>query len=42
MGGGAGRRGEDEVELDQRPDYLVESDDVWGDGRLAAPAVLGE
>lgn len=42
MGAGAGKRGQDEIELDQRPDYLVESDDIWGDGRLAAPAVLGE
>jgi len=40
MGAGAGRRSDDQ-ELDKRPDYLVETDDVWGDGRLAAPPVLG-
>lgn len=40
MGAGAGRRSDDE-ELEKRPDYLVETDDVWGDGRLAAPPVLG-
>ena len=39
--GGAGRRGSGDEELDKRPDYLVETDDVWGDGRLAAPPVLG-
>jgi len=40
MGGAGGRRSDDE-ELEKRPDYLVETDDVWGDGRLAAPPVLG-
>ena len=39
--GGAGGRRSDEEELEKRPDYLVETDDVWGDGRLAAPPVLG-
>ncbi|SDJ43380.1 hypothetical protein SAMN05444157_3343 [Frankineae bacterium MT45] len=40
-GGGAGGRRSDEEELNKRPDYLVETDDIWGDGRLAAPPVLG-
>ncbi len=40
-GAGGGRRGDDEQELNRRPDYLVETDDIWGDGRLAAPSVLG-
>ncbi|SOD72403.1 hypothetical protein SAMN05892883_1800 [Jatrophihabitans sp. GAS493] len=39
--GGAGARRGEEEELNKRPDYLVETDDIWGDGRLAAPPVLG-
>lgn len=27
--------------MDRRPDYLVESDDVWGGGRPVPRAVLG-
>lgn len=41
MGSGGRRGGSDDDELNKRPDYLVESDDLWGDGRLAAPPVLG-
>lgn len=40
--GGAGRgRGGDDIEH-QRPSYLVETDDIWGDGRKVAPPVIGE
>jgi hypothetical protein len=39
-GRGAGRR--DEEEEAPVPDYLVETEDVWGDGVTAAPPVIGE
>lgn len=38
-GAGTGR---DEDKEHQRPSYLVESEDVWGDGTLVAPPVIGE
>ncbi len=41
MGRGGRRRDEDDA-LDERPDYLVESDEVWGDGRTVARPVLGD
>ncbi|AOS61124.1 hypothetical protein [Actinoalloteichus hymeniacidonis] len=45
MGGGGARgrnaEGEDDKEH-KRADYLVEADDVFGDGQLVAPPVLGE
>jgi uncharacterized protein YukE len=41
MGGLGGRRGGDDEEAPM-PDYLVETDDVWGDGVTAAPPVIGE
>ncbi|AUS81774.1 hypothetical protein C1701_14995 [Actinoalloteichus sp. AHMU CJ021] len=43
-GGGArgrGGQGEDDGEH-KRADYLLETDDVFGDGRLVAPSVLGD
>lgn len=39
--GGGGRRRDDEEEAPV-PDYLVETEDVWGDGVTAAPPVIGE
>lgn len=39
--GGAGAQGEEDKEH-KRPSYLVESEDVWGDGTLVAPPVIGE
>lgn len=42
MGGGGGRRGNNDDEEAPMPDYLVETDDVWGDGASAAPPVIGE
>jgi hypothetical protein len=41
MGGMGARRGGDDEESPV-PDYLVETDDVWGDGANAAPPVIGE
>jgi hypothetical protein len=41
MGGAGGRRGGEDEESPM-PDYLVETDDVWGDGVTAAPPVIGE
>ena len=41
MGGSGGRRSSDDEEAPM-PDYLVETDDVWGDGVSAAPPVIGE
>jgi uncharacterized protein YukE len=41
MGGMGGRRGGDDEESPV-PDYLVETDDIWGDGANAAPPVIGE
>lgn len=37
---GAGRSEEDGEH--RRPDYLVETEDVWGDGTRVAPPVIGE
>jgi PPE family len=39
MGGGA--QGEEDAEH-KRPGYLVETEDVWGDGIRVAPPVIGE
>ena len=40
---GTGRRAEDEEEQEHyAPDYLLESDDVFGDERRVAPTVIGE
>jgi uncharacterized protein YukE len=41
MGGSGGRRRNDDEEAPM-PDYLVETDEVWGDGASAAPPVIGE
>ncbi|GAA1345073.1 hypothetical protein GCM10009660_35700 [Catellatospora bangladeshensis] len=42
MGAGHGAgQGEDDVEH-KTADYLVETDDVFGDDRLVAPPVIGE
>jgi len=38
---GAGARAEDDLEH-RRPDYLVETEDIWGDGTKVAPPVIGE
>jgi hypothetical protein len=40
MGGRGGKGGEDAEH--QRPGYLVETEDVFGDGQLVAPPVIGE
>jgi hypothetical protein len=47
-GSGTGARGyrgnrddEDEAETYSRPEYLMETDDVWGDGSRVSPSVLG-
>ncbi|ONI72992.1 hypothetical protein ALI144C_44340 [Actinosynnema sp. ALI-1.44] len=38
-----GRRAEDEEENEhEAPDYLLETDDIWGDERTVAPSVIGE
>lgn len=39
--GPAAGRGEDDAEH-RRPDYLVETEDVWGDGTRVAPPVIGD
>lgn len=39
---GRGARRSDDDSLRERPDYLVESDEVWGDGRRVARPVLGD
>ena len=39
---GTRRRRDADNELAGRPDYLVESDDVWGDGRTVVRGVLGQ
>ncbi|GAA2809726.1 hypothetical protein [Crossiella cryophila] len=39
--GGAGARREDDEEH-ERPSYLLETEDVFGDSRYAAPPVIGE
>lgn len=41
MAGGARGQGSDESEH-RRPSYLVETEDIWGDGRRVAPPVIGE
>jgi hypothetical protein len=38
---GAGAQGDEDREH-KRPSFLVESEDVWGDGTLVAPPVIGE
>ncbi|MGH3702003.1 MAG: hypothetical protein ACRDRU_05605, partial [Pseudonocardiaceae bacterium] len=40
VGGARGPNAEDTEH--QRPSYLVETEDVWGDGRRVAPPVIGE
>ena len=35
------RNDEDEAETYSRPEYLMETDDVWGDGSRVSPSVLG-
>ncbi len=40
VGGGRGQ-GEEDTEH-RRPSYLVETEDIWGDGRYVAPPVIGE
>jgi hypothetical protein len=40
---GAGGHGEgDEDQEHFSPDYLMETDDVFGDDRMVSPAVIGE
>ncbi|HEX2297926.1 MAG TPA: hypothetical protein VHH34_05315 [Pseudonocardiaceae bacterium] len=39
-GAGRGRGGEDDEH--RRPSYLVDTDDIFGDGRKVAPPVIGE
>lgn len=41
MGGGARSGGSDDEDAPM-PDYLVETDGVWGDGASAAPPVIGD
>lgn len=41
MAGGRGAQGEEDAEH-KRPGYLVETEDVWGDGTRVAPPVIGE
>ncbi len=41
MGAGRGGDGEEDVEH-KVADYLVETEDVFGDERLVAPPVIGE
>lgn len=40
VGGGRGQGAEDTER--RRPSYLVETEDIWGDGQRVAPAVIGE
>lgn len=41
-GGGHGQKGEGEEDLEHKTaDYLVETDDVFGDDRMVAPPVIG-
>jgi hypothetical protein len=42
MGAGAGRGQGDEDTEHRRPSYLIEMDDIFGDGRKVAPPVIGE
>ncbi|MCO1578506.1 hypothetical protein M8C13_22390 [Crossiella sp. SN42] len=41
MGAGAGNRGEEDKEH-RRPEYLIETEDIFGDIRTVAPPVIGE
>lgn len=41
MGGSGRGRGEEDTEH-KRPSYLIETEDIWGDGRRVAPPVIGE
>jgi hypothetical protein len=41
MAGARGGNGEDDIEH-KAADYLVETNDVFGDDRLVAPPVIGE
>ncbi|MGH3914679.1 MAG: hypothetical protein ACRDTC_14925 [Pseudonocardiaceae bacterium] len=41
MAGGGRGRGEEDTEH-RRPSYLIETEDIWGDGRRVAPPVIGE
>jgi PPE family len=43
MGGAGGRGGKKEEDKEhKRPTFLVETDDVFGDGQMVAPTVIGE
>ncbi|HEY0638628.1 MAG TPA: hypothetical protein VGD67_13340, partial [Pseudonocardiaceae bacterium] len=37
---GGGTRGDEDAEH-RRPDYLLETEDIWGDGVRVAPPVIG-
>jgi hypothetical protein len=39
---GAGRGRDKEDTEHRRPSYLIETEDIWGDGRRVAPPVIGE
>ncbi|MGH3940667.1 MAG: hypothetical protein ACRDTG_18930 [Pseudonocardiaceae bacterium] len=39
---GAGRSGGEEDTERRRPSYLIETEDIWGDGCRVAPPVIGE
>ncbi|MGH3367103.1 MAG: hypothetical protein ACRDOY_07865, partial [Nocardioidaceae bacterium] len=39
-GAGRGQGGEDDEH--RRPSYLIDTDDIFGDGRRVAPPVIGE
>ena len=40
MVGGAQGRGKEDSEH-RRPSYLIETEDIWGDGRRVVPPVIG-
>jgi hypothetical protein len=40
MGGGAKGQGDEDTEH-KAPSYLVETEDVFGDGTMVAPPVIG-
>lgn len=42
MGAGGARANGEEDKEHKRPDYLIETDDIFGDGMLVAPPVIGE
>lgn len=42
MGGPAGRGSSGEDKEHQRPHYLIEMNDIYGDDRKVAPPVIGE